>query len=47
MNKEIIHTGLIALGAFALAYMFQKNIMQVPVLGAYLPGGTTTTTTTA
>ncbi|MFZ6686413.1 hypothetical protein ACO0K0_01550 [Undibacterium sp. SXout11W] len=39
MNKQVLHTGLIALGAFAIAYFIQTNFMQVPVIGTYLPGG--------
>lgn len=32
-------TALIALGAFALTSMLQQHVGQVPVVGAYLPGG--------
>lgn len=27
------------LAVFAVAYLFQKKVMAVPVVGAYLPGG--------
>lgn len=39
MNKEIMHTALIALGAFAAVYFVQKTVMPIPVIGVYLPGG--------
>ena len=37
--KPIVHTALIALGAFAAVYFIQKSVMPIPVIGAYLPGG--------
>ncbi|MES2367204.1 MAG: hypothetical protein V4563_15105 [Pseudomonadota bacterium] len=39
MNKAILHTAAIALATFAIAYFIQKNVMAVPVVGQYLPGG--------
>lgn len=39
--KPVISTALIALGAFAAVYFIQKSVMPIPVLGQYLPGGTT------
>jgi hypothetical protein len=39
MNKNVIHTALIALGTFAVCFYVQKNFTKVPVVGAYLPGG--------
>jgi hypothetical protein len=39
MNKQVLHTALIALGAFAAVYFVQKSVMPIPVLGPYLPGG--------
>lgn len=39
MNKAMIHTGLIALAAFAIVAAVQKHAMQIPVIGPYLPGG--------
>lgn len=39
MNKATIHTALIAIAAVALVAAVQKHVMQVPVVGAYLPGG--------
>jgi len=40
MNKEVMQTALIALAAFAAVAFIQKSVMAVPVVGAYLPGGT-------
>lgn len=37
MNKQVIHTALIALGAFAACVALQK-MFPIPVVGAYLPG---------
>lgn len=39
MNKQVLHTALIALGAFAAVYFVQKTVMPIPVIGVYLPGG--------
>ena len=36
--KPVIHTALIALGAFAVATMIQ-GFYPIPVVGKYLPGG--------
>jgi len=41
MNKAVVQTALIALGAFAIASLIQKKMMPIPVIGQYLPGGTT------
>lgn len=38
MNKQVIHTALIALAAFAVCKMVQK-VVPIPFVGAYLPGG--------
>lgn len=38
--KPVIHTAAIALAAFAAVYFIQKSVMPIPVIGAYLPGGT-------
>jgi hypothetical protein len=37
--KPIVHTALIALGAYAAVYFIQKSVMAIPVIGSYLPGG--------
>ncbi|WP_269112651.1 MULTISPECIES: hypothetical protein [Burkholderia] len=37
--KSHIHTALIILGVFAVTAFVQKNVITVPVLGPYLPGG--------
>lgn len=37
MNKQVMHTALIALAAFAVATLIQKNY-KIPVVGPYLPG---------
>lgn len=37
MNKQVLHTALIALAAFAVATMIQKQY-KIPVVGPYLPG---------
>jgi len=39
MNKEMVHTAVIALAAFA-ACVFMQGMFPIPVVGAYLPGGT-------
>jgi hypothetical protein len=39
--KPVVHTALIALGAFAAVYFIQKSVMPIPVVGKYLPGGAT------
>lgn len=39
MNKQVVHTALIALGAFAAIYFVQKSVMPIPLVGQYLPGG--------
>jgi hypothetical protein len=40
MNKEVLHTALIALGAFAAVYFVQKSMnFPIPIVGVYLPGG--------
>jgi hypothetical protein len=41
MNKAQFHTALIALAAFAICSFVQNSVMKVPVIGAYLPGGST------
>ena len=38
MSKEVIHTALIALAAFAVVSVIQSKVMKVPVIGEYLPG---------
>lgn len=44
MNKAHLHAALFALGTYALVAFIQKNVMAVPVIGAYLPGGSTAAT---
>lgn len=39
MNKAMLHTALIALATFAAAFYVQKNLVKIPVVGVYLPGG--------
>jgi hypothetical protein len=40
MNKNVIHTALIALGTFAVCFYVQKGLnFKIPVAGPYLPGG--------
>ncbi len=39
MSKEVMHTALIALAAFAVVAFVQKGVFQLPVVGPYLPGG--------
>lgn len=41
MNKAAIHTALIALAAVVVVTVIQKKMMPIPVIGQYLPGGTT------
>lgn len=38
MSKEVIHTALIALAAFAVVSIVQTKVMKVPVIGDFLPG---------
>ena len=38
MSKEVIHTALIALAAFAICSVVQQKVMAIPVVGDYLPG---------
>lgn len=38
MSKEVIHTALIALAAFALVAVIQDKVYKIPVVGDYLPG---------
>lgn len=37
MSKEVIHTALIALAAFAVVAAVQKHVFEIPAIGAYLP----------
>lgn len=37
MSKEVMHTALIALAAFAVCTLVQSSF-KVPVVGKYLPG---------
>ncbi|MDN7467423.1 hypothetical protein QZM43_09775 [Burkholderia orbicola] len=39
MNKAHLHAALATLATFAVVAFIQKNVMAVPVVGAYLPGG--------
>jgi hypothetical protein len=39
MNKAHLHAALATLATFAVVAFIQKNVMAVPVIGAYLPGG--------
>jgi hypothetical protein len=43
MNKPQIMTAMIALGAFAAVAFIQRSVIQIPVIGAYLPGGVVAT----
>lgn len=36
-TKQILVTGAIALAAFAVIAMVQRNVMPVPLVGNYLP----------
>jgi hypothetical protein len=40
MNKAHIHAALAVLATYAVVAFVQKNVMAIPVVGAYLPGGT-------
>lgn len=42
MNKAHLHAALATLATFAIVAFIQKNVMAVPVVGAYLPGGSST-----
>lgn len=39
LKNPHVMTGLIALGAFALVAFVQRNVVKVPYVGSYLPGG--------
>ncbi|WP_301540024.1 hypothetical protein [Ralstonia pickettii] len=39
MDKKHIHGALAVLAVFAITAFVQRNVMQVPVIGQYLPGG--------
>ncbi|MEX3955894.1 hypothetical protein [Trinickia sp. EG282A] len=39
MNKAHLHAALATLATFAIVAFIQKNVMAIPVVGAYLPGG--------
>ena len=39
MHKAHIHAALATLATFAVVAFIQKNVMAVPVIGTYLPGG--------
>lgn len=39
LNSPHVKTGLAALMAFALCAYVQRNVIAVPVVGMYLPGG--------
>lgn len=45
MNKQVLHTALIALAAVAVVAVVQRKVMPIPVVGQYLPGGTIPTST--
>ncbi|WP_268970137.1 hypothetical protein [Undibacterium curvum] len=38
MNKQVLHTALIAVAAIAAVAFFQANVMTIPVVGEFLPG---------
>ena len=42
MAKKHMYSALMIVGVVAAVAAFQKHVMQIPVLGAYLPGATTT-----
>lgn len=37
--KAYLKTAAVALAAYALIDLFQTNVMRVPVVGKFLPGG--------
>jgi hypothetical protein len=37
LKNPAVKIGVTALAAFALVSMFQKHVMAIPVVGAYLP----------
>lgn len=39
MNKAHIHAALATLATFAVVAFIQKNVIVIPVVGTYLPGG--------
>jgi hypothetical protein len=39
MDKAMFHTALVALAGYAIIAYTQKHVIQIPVVGAYLPGG--------
>lgn len=39
MDKSHIHFALAVLAVFAATNFVQKNLMPIPVIGPYLPGG--------
>lgn len=39
MNKAHLHSALAVLATFAVVAFIQKNVMAIPVVGTYLPGG--------
>ncbi len=39
LSKAHFQTALVALAAFAVVAFVQKSVMQVPLVGKYLPGG--------
>lgn len=41
MDKKHLYSALMIVGVVAAVAAFQKHVYQIPVLGAYLPGGAT------
>jgi len=37
MSKEHVYTALIALAAYAAVAFIQKSVVEIPVVGTYLP----------
>jgi hypothetical protein len=44
MDKKHMYSALMIIGVVAAVAAFQKHVMAVPVLGAYLPGAPNTPT---
>lgn len=40
MKKDVMRVALISLAAFAAVAIIQRKVQVVPVIGGYLPGGT-------
>ncbi|WP_267914166.1 MULTISPECIES: hypothetical protein [Burkholderiaceae] len=40
MNRQDLKTAAVILGVVALCAFVQRNIVAIPVIGPYMPGGT-------